>query len=80
MKNSGAPKIKILLEPLCRHWFYGKFKSLFNSIVKDVHSISGYDMEDAMIINRASIERGFAYGTVYKSYFIDILSVISVNY
>ena len=32
-------------------------------------------MEDAMIINRASIERGFAYGTVYKSSFIDLFTV-----
>ena len=28
-----------------------------------------------MIINRASIERGFAYGTVYKSSFIDLFTV-----
>ena len=27
----------------------------------------GYDMEDAMILNRASAERGFAHATVYKS-------------
>ena len=45
-----------------------------NAIVA-VISYTGYDMEDAMIINRASIERGFAYGTVYKSYFIDLFTV-----
>ena len=28
-----------------------------------------------MIINRASIERGFAYGTVYKSCFVDLFTV-----
>ena len=27
----------------------------------------GYDMEDAMILNKASSERGFAHATVYKS-------------
>lgn len=27
----------------------------------------GYDMEDAMILNKASFERGFAHATVYKS-------------
>lgn len=27
----------------------------------------GYDMEDAMIINKSSFERGFAHGMVYKS-------------
>ena len=32
-------------------------------------------MEDAMILNRASFQRGFAHATVYKSevYCIDIL-------
>ena len=46
-----------------------------NAIVA-VISYTGYDMEDAMIINRASIERGFAYGTVYKSYFIDLFTIV----
>ena len=29
--------------------------------------MQGYDMEDAMIINKGSYERGFAHGSVYKS-------------
>lgn len=29
--------------------------------------VQGYDMEDAMIINKSSYERGFAHGSVYKS-------------
>lgn len=29
-------------------------------------------MEDAMIINKAAYDRGFAYGTIYKSEFIDL--------
>nr|CAD7405467.1 unnamed protein product [Timema poppensis] len=33
---------------------------------------AGYDMEDAMIINKASFERGFAHGSVYKSEIIDL--------
>jgi len=42
-----------------------------NAIVA-VISYTGYDMEDAMIINKSSYERGFAYGTIYKANFIDL--------
>lgn len=37
----------------------------------------GYDMEDAMIINKSSFERGFAHGSILKSEFIDLKSVSS---
>ena len=33
-----------------------------------VISYTGYDMEDAMILNKGAYERGFGHGTVYKSY------------
>ncbi|CAI2174047.1 1708_t:CDS:10 [Funneliformis geosporum] len=42
-----------------------------NAIVA-VISYTGYDMEDAMIINKSSHERGFAYGTIYKSEVVDL--------
>jgi len=42
-----------------------------NAIVA-VISYTGYDMEDAMILNKSSHERGFAYGTVYKSQIVDL--------
>lgn len=42
-----------------------------NAIVA-VISYTGYDMEDAMIINKSSYERGFAHGAVYKSEFVEI--------
>jgi hypothetical protein len=32
-------------------------------------------MEDAMIINKASLERGFAHGSILKSEFVDLQSV-----
>ena len=38
-----------------------------NAIVA-VISYTGYDMEDAMILNKGSYERGFGHGAVYKSY------------
>ncbi|KAJ8953550.1 hypothetical protein NQ318_002970 [Aromia moschata] len=42
-----------------------------NAIVA-VISYTGYDMEDAMIINKASEERGMAHGSIYKSEFIEL--------
>lgn len=42
-----------------------------NAIVA-VIAYTGYDMEDAMIINKSSYERGFGHGSVYKSYLRDI--------
>jgi len=37
-----------------------------NTVVA-VLSHTGYDMEDAMIINKAAVERGFAHATLYKT-------------
>ncbi|XP_065195926.1 DNA-directed RNA polymerase I subunit RPA2-like [Sycon ciliatum] len=37
-----------------------------------VISYTGYDMEDAMVINKSSVERGFAAATVYKSTLVDL--------
>ncbi|KAG7097383.1 hypothetical protein E1B28_004733 [Marasmius oreades] len=42
-----------------------------NAVVA-VISYTGYDMEDAMILNKSAHERGFAYGTVYKSQVVDL--------
>ncbi|XP_012263302.2 DNA-directed RNA polymerase I subunit RPA2 [Athalia rosae] len=42
-----------------------------NAIVA-VISYTGYDMEDAMIINKSAHERGFAHGMIYKSEFVDL--------
>ncbi|XP_057326194.1 DNA-directed RNA polymerase I subunit RPA2 [Microplitis mediator] len=44
-----------------------------NAIVA-VISYTGYDMEDAMVINKSAYERGFAHGMVYKSEFVDLTS------
>jgi DNA-directed RNA polymerase I subunit RPA2 len=42
-----------------------------NAIVA-VISYTGYDMEDAMILNKSSYDRGFFSGLIYKSEFVDL--------
>jgi len=37
-----------------------------------VISYTGYDMEDASIINKSAHERGYGYGTVYKGEWVDL--------
>lgn len=42
-----------------------------NAVVA-VISYTGYDMEDAMIINKSAFERGFGHGSVYKYKTVDL--------
>lgn len=42
-----------------------------NAVVA-VIAYTGYDMEDAMIINKSSFQRGFGHGSVYKTAVIDL--------
>lgn len=55
------------------HGDYGvdSYPNGMNAVVA-VISYTGYDMEDASIINKSSHERGYGYGTVYKSEFVDL--------
>jgi len=48
-----------------------QFPNGFNAVVA-VLSYTGYDMEDAMVINKASLERGLAHGTMYSTQVIDL--------
>ena len=45
-----------------------------NAIVA-VISYTGYDMEDAMILNKSSYERGFAHGVIYKNYSYNVCEI-----
>ena len=58
------------------HNTYGMdhFPNGTNAIVA-VISYTGYDMEDAMILNKSAHERGFAYGSIYKSQIIDLKDI-----
>lgn len=42
------------------------FPNGMNAVVA-VISYTGYDMDDAMILNKSAVERGFGYGTIYKT-------------
>ncbi|OMJ24511.1 putative DNA-directed RNA polymerase I subunit RPA2 [Smittium culicis] len=42
-----------------------------NAVVA-VLAYTGYDMEDAMILNKSGLERGFGYGSIYKTEVIDL--------
>uniref|UniRef100_A0A1B0B5M0 DNA-directed RNA polymerase n=1 Tax=Glossina palpalis gambiensis TaxID=67801 RepID=A0A1B0B5M0_9MUSC len=42
-----------------------------NAIVA-VNSYTGYDMEDAMVINKSGYKCGFTHGSIYKSKFFGL--------
>ena len=50
---------------------FDNFPNGTNAVVA-VISYTGYDMDDAMIINKAAHERGFAHGSIYKTKKIDL--------
>ncbi|MPC88634.1 DNA-directed RNA polymerase I subunit RPA2 [Portunus trituberculatus] len=43
----------------------------FNAVVAII-SYTGYDMEDAMVLNKCSMERGLAHGQIYKTEVVDL--------
>jgi DNA-directed RNA polymerase I subunit RPA2 len=50
---------------------FNEYPSGTNAVVA-VISYTGYDIEDAMIINKSSYERGFGHGCVYKTHTIQV--------
>ncbi|XP_038607408.1 DNA-directed RNA polymerase I subunit RPA2 [Tachyglossus aculeatus] len=62
--------------PLVRPYMYDYYEMdnypIGTNAVVAVISYTGYDMEDAMILNKSSWERGFGHGTVYKTERIDL--------
>jgi DNA-directed RNA polymerase I subunit RPA2 len=55
----------IVRAPLHNAYGFDNFPNGMNSVVA-VISYTGYDMDDAMIINKSAHERGFGHGSIYK--------------
>lgn len=55
----------IVRAPLHNAYGFDNFPNGMNAVVA-VISYTGYDMDDAMIINKSAHERGFGHGTIYK--------------
>ncbi|CCU76072.1 DNA-directed RNA polymerase I [Blumeria hordei DH14] len=61
----------IARSPLHNAYGFDNFPNGMNAVVA-VISYTGYDMDDAMIINKSAHERGFGYGTIYKTKKIEL--------
>lgn len=56
----------VVRSPLYNEYGLDNFPNGMNAVVA-VISYTGYDMDDAMILNKSAHERGFGHGTVYKT-------------
>ena len=56
----------IVRPPLYNEYGLDNYPNGMNAVVA-VISYTGYDMDDAMILNKSAHERGFAHGTIYKT-------------
>ncbi len=66
-----SPQTPLVRPMLHNKYSFDDYPNGTNAVVA-VISYTGYDMEDAMILNKSSHERGFGYGSIYKSYVIDL--------
>lgn len=62
-----TPQIPMVKGKSFESYGLADYPSGTNAIVA-VISYTGYDMEDAMILNKSSYERGMAHGSVYKTF------------
>jgi DNA-directed RNA polymerase I subunit RPA2 len=66
-----TPQAPIVQTEAHSHYGMDEYAAGTNAIVA-VIAYTGFDMEDAMIINKSSYERGFGHGSVYKTKEIDL--------
>ncbi|SLM35994.1 dna-directed rna polymerase i subunit beta [Lasallia pustulata] len=68
LQNGQTP---IVRPALYNEYGLDNFPNGMNAVVA-VISYTGYDMDDAMIINKSAHERGFGHGTIYKTKLIKL--------
>lgn len=69
--SAGLYRASVLLNML-NVFFYSWLFIWFNMI-------SRYDMEDAMVLNRSSVDRGFAHGHIYQVLTISIYTIKKIK-
>ena len=65
------PQVPIVQNQVQSEYMMDEYPQGTNAVVA-VIAYTGYDMEDAMIINKAAYERGFGHGSVYKTKNVDL--------
>eukprot|EP00058_Branchiostoma_floridae_P014006 XP_002599494.1 hypothetical protein BRAFLDRAFT_223894 [Branchiostoma floridae] len=68
IQNPQSPTVR----PYAYDHYHMDDYPLGTNAVVAVISYTGYDMEDAMILNKSSLERGFGHGTIYKTEIISL--------
>lgn len=71
MYRIQTPQAPIVQNSRLRDYQLDEYPLGTNAVVA-VISYTGYDMEDAMILNKSSYERGFGHASVYKQISVDI--------
>ena len=71
-----TPQVPIVRPKLHDKYGMDNFPLGTNAIVA-VISYTGYDMEDAMIINKSSHERGFGYVSIFKTITVDLIDLVN---
>lgn len=65
------PQAALVQTAAHREYCMDEYPQGTNAVVA-VISYTGYDMEDAMIINKSAYERGFGHGSMYKTTVVDL--------
>jgi len=72
-----TPQIPVVQTKCHSEFKMDEFPNGTNAVVA-VLSYTGFDMEDAMILNKSSVERGFKHASVYKTIKVSLLEEANV--